>query len=153
MRARALRAPVFLGSLTRKTHRSIATLLGYVEKTPRKTPVWEKIHEKLSDFLIDYNNATSGGTVNLMVYQIRLKQRIRPSTVEELLYCIPSVPKSMFHRRNWVPQSFLRRRMCLPPWSQMGGEQHSLAGEGVRGPNLDDRIESLALCALIISPP
>jgi hypothetical protein len=40
---------------------------------------------------------------------------------------------------------------CVPPLCIQkvgGGEQHSLAGEGVGGPNSDDWIESLTLCTL-----
>ncbi len=38
--------------------------------------------------------------------------------------------------------------VCFPLWTQRGEEQHSLAGEGVGGPNSDDWKESLALCLL-----
>ncbi len=43
---------------------------------------------------------------------------------------------------------------CVPPLGpKLGGEQHSLAGEGVGGPNSDDWRESLALRILCASPP
>jgi hypothetical protein len=34
-------------------------------------------------------------------------------------------------------------RVCLPPWTHWGKEQHSLAGEGVGGPSSGDWKESL----------
>ena len=36
----------------------------------------------------------------------------------------------------------------VSPLGSKGGEQHSLAGEGVGGPNSDDCIEAVALCIL-----
>ncbi len=36
---------------------------------------------------------------------------------------------------------------CAPPGPK-GGEQHSLTGKGLGGPNLDDWTDSLALCIL-----
>ncbi len=61
---------------------------------------------------------------------------------------IPSVPDCLSHRRHWVPTPLPRKLVCLPSWTQRRGEQHSLADEGVGGPNSDDWIESLALCIL-----
>ncbi len=43
-----------------------------------------------------------------------------------------------------------RQRGCLPPWFQMGEEQHSLESEGVEVPNSDDCKESLALCIFCV---
>ncbi len=46
------------------------------------------------------------------------------------------------------PHTLIRKWMCLPPRIQREGEQHSLAVEGVGGPNSHDWIEGLALCIL-----
>jgi hypothetical protein len=62
--ARALRAFVFLSSFTRKTIvaslilPAILRILIHIEKTPQKKPVAK---------IIQFNNATAGGTVNLNV--------------------------------------------------------------------------------------
>jgi hypothetical protein len=54
----------------------------------------------------------------------------------------------MPHRRNWFPPPPHPKVSVSPLGSKGGGEQHSLAGEGVGGPNSDDWIEGLALCIL-----
>ncbi len=36
----------------------------------------------------------------------------------------------------------------VSPLGSKGGEQHTLAGKGVEGPNSDDWIEAVALCIL-----
>jgi hypothetical protein len=70
----------------------------YVEKTPRNIPVWQKIRQSIPQ-LIYFNRATASGTVNLQVFQVRLKQRkvsshppssISPSTISPSL--IPPSP-------------------------------------------------------------
>ncbi len=45
----------------------------YVEKTPRNIPVWQKIRKSIPP-LIQFIRATVGDTVNLHVFQVRLKQ-------------------------------------------------------------------------------
>ncbi len=47
---------------------------------------------------------------------------------------LPRVPACLSHRRNWVPHTPLFQ----PFEPKGGGEQHSLAGEGVGGANSDD---------------
>jgi hypothetical protein len=64
-------------------------------------------------------------------------------------YRIRRVPVCRSPRRNWVPPPPLPQASVLPPWTKGGrGEQHSLAGEGVGGPNSDDWLESVALSIL-----
>jgi hypothetical protein len=53
----------------------------------------------------------------------------------------------MPHRQNWFPPPPHPEVNVSPPGPK-GGEQHSLAVEGVGGPNSDDWIEGLALCIL-----
>jgi hypothetical protein len=54
----------------------------------------------------------------------------------------------MPHRRNWFPPHPHPEVNVPPPLDPKGGEQHSLAVEGVGGPNSHDWIEGLALCIL-----
>jgi hypothetical protein len=62
-------------------------------------------------------------------------------------YSVPRVSECLTHRRNWV-------HLPPPPQASVSllghkeGKQHSLAVEGVGGPNSDDWIESLALCSV-----
>jgi hypothetical protein len=58
-------------------------------ENPAKIPVWQKIRQSIAQ-LIEFIRATVGGTVNLHVFQVRLKQRkvfshppssISPSTI------------------------------------------------------------------------
>jgi hypothetical protein len=46
------------------------------------------------------------------------------------------------------PHPLPQKDVCPPLDPKREGEQHSLAGEGVKGPNSDDWTESLALCIL-----
>jgi|LakMenEpi03Aug12_release.lakeMendotaPanAssembly.Ray.scaffolds.fasta_scaffold74022_2 hypothetical protein len=58
----------------------------------------------------------------------------------------------MSHRRNeLVPPTQSSGSEFVPHphnWIQTGGKQHTLAVEGVGGPNSDDWIEGLSLCLL-----
>ncbi len=73
------------------------------------------------------------------------------------LYCVLALLVLVSHRKYCIhrvpelgsPHPLPRKRVCLPPWTQRGEEQHSLAGEG---PNSDDWKESLALWILCIEP-
>ncbi len=49
------------------------------------------------------------------------------------------------------PNPLPRKRVYLPPWTQRGEEQHTLADEGVEGPNLDDWKENLAICVYSVT--
>ncbi len=63
------------------------------------------------------------------------------------------VPKCLSLLLNWLPLPPSLASVC-PPALILGGTP-SLAGEGVGGPNSDDRPETLALCilcALSLSP-
>ncbi len=61
-------------------------------------------------------------------------------------YC--RVPECLSHRRNWVPLPPPPHARVAPPLDPKRGRKHSLADEVVGGLNLDDKIESLALCIL-----
>jgi hypothetical protein len=61
------------------------------------------------------------------------------------------VPECLFLRRNLVPPTPPPQASVSPPLElKGGGEEHSLPGEGLRGPNSDDWKESLALCILYV---
>ena len=51
----------------------LPTKLMIYRENPAKIPVWEKIHQSIP-LLIQFNRATAGGTVNLYVSQVWLKQ-------------------------------------------------------------------------------
>ena len=53
----------------------IVLLVKYIGKTPRNIPVWQKMRQSIPQ-LIQFNRGTAGGTVNLHVFQVRLKKRI-----------------------------------------------------------------------------
>jgi hypothetical protein len=64
---------------------------------------------------------------------------------------VPPPPPT--HNFVGIGSPLQRNRVCLPPlYPKSGGEKHSLAGEGVEGPNSDDWTESLALGILCGSP-
>jgi hypothetical protein len=51
-----------------------------------------------------------------------------------------------FSRPNWVLPSSLPQESVAPPFPlDPRGETHSLAGEGVEGPNFDDGTDTLLL--------
>jgi hypothetical protein len=66
VRANALRAPVFLSSIKRKTGRRRLPHYTNLEKNPRKCCIASLIDMK-------FNSSSAGGTVNLNFSQIRLK--------------------------------------------------------------------------------
>jgi hypothetical protein len=60
-------------------------------------------------------------------------------------YSKQRVPEWLSFRQNWVPP-LPRKRVCLPLGPKGVEEKHSLASEGMWGPNSDDWNESQALC-------
>ncbi len=55
-----------------KLHTKIILLIR--RENPAKIPVWQKIRQSIPH-LIQFYRATAGGTVNIHVFQVRLKQR------------------------------------------------------------------------------
>jgi hypothetical protein len=59
---------------------------------------------------------------------------------------IKRVPEFMYLRRNWVPPPPPPSKyMCLPPSLGSWRDSHTLAGEGVGGPDSDEGTETLEL--------
>ncbi len=118
VRARALRAPVFLGSLTRKKgrcappgHRSFAAFYSYSKNK---------------------NNLPNSGRPRFF----QLYHESREYTEYQASY--PVVP-------NGSPTPSPAKRMLPPPPLDPRGETHSLSEEGVRVTNSDDGAYTLVL--------
>ncbi len=76
--------------------------------------------------------------MSLLINFCLAKLESRVAVVEELYCSIPRVPECLPHRRNWVQPAPSPASEYVSPLGPKGQEQHSLAGEGVGGPNSDD---------------
>jgi hypothetical protein len=82
-------------------------------------------------------------------YTLYTLKSLYASTGQKLwrtVYYMYSAPEFLTGLPNWVPPPPPPQASVFPPLGPERGEQHSLAGVWVGGPNSDDWTESLVLC-------